>query len=109
MVFSFLFNIVYMAVGDGAGKCIMMTDHLLFSLNQYNFLHSLPPTYMPGGIIITAQSSKLKRYRRTFSFVVKNTSVLLFLTKTPVLCVKCTAAHISQYNFHVKYTYKIIG
>lgn len=99
MVFSFIFSIVYMAIGDGAGKCIMMTGHLLFSSNQYNFFRSLPPTCMPGGIIIAAQCPKLKWDRRMFWFVVKNTGVLLLLTKMPVLCMTCTVAHISVKTF----------
>lgn len=35
IVFSFIFNVVYMAVGDGVGRCIMMTAHLVFSFNSF--------------------------------------------------------------------------
>jgi len=92
MVFSFIFNTVYMAVGGGAGKCIMMTDQLLFSSNQSNFLHSLPPKCMPGGIIMAAESSKLKRDRRVFWF---HRCTFVFCQNTCALCDMYSSSHIS--------------
>lgn len=34
----------------------MITAYLLFSSNQYYFLYTLPPTFMPGGIIYKVAS-----------------------------------------------------
>lgn len=37
IVFSSLFNVVYVAVGDGVSRCIMMTAHLLFFFKSVSF------------------------------------------------------------------------